>query len=138
MVQHLHLFLHHLPNFTVVVGCMSFPCIQSQDRISHYRAALPLLNQGERFMQKMDRKNYRGGQQKIQQKFPLPICCSLPSVLALGQEGEGELLSGYENWASLGSSVWGLLSCISPLCSLCLGTLTPSTFGNVLSRMRLP
>lgn len=54
--------------------------------------------------------------------FPLPLCCSLPSVLVLGQVREGELLVGTENWASCDSGVWGLVSCTSALCTLCLDT----------------
>lgn len=110
-------------------GVYDFPVSKVRTVISQYRTALPLFNQGGRLMQRMDRKNYRGQQQKYSRTL------STASLLQSASSAwEGELLSSDENWGSCGSSVWGLLSCTSALCSLGLGTWAPSSlfcFGNL-------
>lgn len=56
-------------------------------------------DQWERFMLRLDRRNAWRIAADIQNS-PLPHCCSLPSVLLLGQVRGDELLWGDESWAS--------------------------------------
>lgn len=74
------------------------------------------------FIQRMDRKN------RWQQKYSRTLSTATLAIsLVLGQAGGGELLPGDENRASCDSSERGLLSSTSALCSVCLGTWTPSS-----------
>lgn len=127
LVQHLYLFLQHLPIFTVDMGYMTFPCIQSYDSISQYRTAFPLLNECDSCTEWTEHR--------WQQKYRTLSTATLPSVLVLGQVGEGELLSGDENGASCDWNVWGLLSTVQFVCSLDTWTMNTSQclfpFGNL-------